>query len=50
MRLERGGAVRANDAQILEPVVGRHTVDVVEDQRHLTPAPDLTLTAELALA
>jgi hypothetical protein len=47
VRLERRRAVRTNDPQILEAVVVRNAVDVVEDQRHPLPAPDLVLTAEL---
>ena len=45
VRLERRGAVRADDAQVLEPVVIRNAVDVVEDQRERPSAPALTLAA-----
>src|SRR6202041_3085848 len=41
-------AVRADDAEVLEPVVGRGAVDVVKDQRHRSPVPDLTLATQLA--
>src|SRR5215218_4398605 len=50
MRLERRRAVRADDPEILEPVVGRDAVDVVEDQRHARAAPQLVLAAHLAAA
>jgi hypothetical protein len=48
MRVKRRGAVRADDAEVLEPIVIRHAVDVVEDQSHRLPAPHLVLAAELA--
>jgi len=47
--LERRSAVRAHDAQVLDPIVVADAVDVIEDQRHASPAPHLTLAAELAL-
>ena len=46
--VQRRGAVRAHDPQVLEAVVGRLAVDVVEDQRHPLAAPQLALAAELA--
>jgi hypothetical protein len=48
MRLERPGAIWANDAEVLDAVVRRHSVDVVEDQCHRPTVPFLSLTAELA--
>jgi hypothetical protein len=48
MRIERGVAVRADDPKVLEPVVVRGTIDVVEDQRHTSTLPKLALAAELA--
>jgi hypothetical protein len=41
-------AVRANDSQVLQPVVVWNPVYVVEDQGHPTAPPFLTLAAELA--
>jgi hypothetical protein len=46
--VERGVAVGADDAQVLEPVVGCVPVDVIEDQRHPPAVPDLALAAEFA--
>ena len=46
--IKRGRAVGTVDAEVLEPVVIRHTVDVIQDERHPTPAPVLVLSAELA--
>ena len=46
--VQRRGAVRAHDPQVLEAVVGRLAVDVVEDERHPLAAPQLALAAELA--
>jgi hypothetical protein len=48
VRVQRRGAVRAHDPEILEAVVVPDAVDVVEDQRHAGAAPRLVLTAELA--
>jgi hypothetical protein len=48
VRVKRRGTVRADDAEVLEAIVIRHTVDVVEDQGHRLPAPHLVLAAELA--
>src|SRR4051812_19358567 len=50
MSVERRRAVRADNPQVREPVVVRHSVHVVEDQRHATSAPFLALTAKLAAA
>jgi hypothetical protein len=50
MRVERGVAVRADDPEVLEPVVVVHAVHVVEDQGHAAPAPRLALAAQLAAA
>jgi hypothetical protein len=46
--VERGGAVRADDLQVLQPVVVADPVDVVDDQRHQPATPLLALAAELA--
>jgi hypothetical protein len=48
MGFECRRAVRADDPQVLEPVVVENPVDVVEDQRHRLPSPELTLPAKLA--
>jgi hypothetical protein len=47
VRIERGGAVRAHHSEVLDPVVVRSAVDVVEHQRHPPTVPMLVLTAEL---
>jgi hypothetical protein len=48
MCFEGGSAVGTENAQILEPMVVGHAVDVIEDQRHSPAAPDLFLAAFLA--
>jgi hypothetical protein len=48
VRRQRRGAVRADDAEILQPVVVGDPVHVVENQRHSPAAPVLALAAELA--
>jgi hypothetical protein len=48
--LQGRGAVRAHDLEVLEPVVGRDPVDVIEDQRHGLSAPLLSLPAQPALS
>jgi hypothetical protein len=48
MSVERGSAVRTDDPEVLETVVVRNAVDVVENQRHSPTAPRLVLTAKLA--
>ena len=48
MRLEGRGTVRARDPEVLEAVVIRFSVDVIKDQGHSLPPPDLALTAKLA--
>jgi hypothetical protein len=48
--VEGRGAVRANDAEVLEAVVVTYPVDVVEDQRHMPAAPSLRLAAKLAFS
>jgi hypothetical protein len=48
VRSERGGAVRAHDAKVLEPIVVRDPIDVIEYERHAVATPRLVLTAELA--
>jgi hypothetical protein len=47
--VESGCTVRTHDAKVLDAVVIRDPVDVVEDERHSMSAPDPTLTTELAL-
>ena len=47
MRIERRGAVGTDDPEVLESVVVRDAVDVVEDHRHRRATPPLTLAAEL---
>jgi hypothetical protein len=47
--LQRRSAIRAHDLEVLEPVVGRDAVDVIEDQRHGLSTPLLSLPAQLAL-
>jgi hypothetical protein len=46
--LECRGAIRTDNAQVLNSVVGRDAVDVVEDQRHRSTAPGVGLAAKLA--
>jgi hypothetical protein len=48
MGVERRSAVWTDDAQVLEPVVIGHAVDVVEDHAHRPSVPDLRLPAQLA--
>lgn len=47
--IESRGAIWADDPQILKPVVVRDAVDVIEDQRHPATAPNLVLSAQLAI-
>jgi hypothetical protein len=47
VRVERGGAVGTDDAEVLEAVVVADPVDVIEDQRHAAVTPQLPLTAQL---
>jgi len=47
MRVECRCAVGADDAQVLQPIVVAHAVDVVEDQPHGAASPKVVLTAEL---
>src|SRR3954453_4138540 len=47
MRAKRGRAVGANDSQVLDAVVVPDPIDVVEDQAHPLPLPDLALSADL---
>jgi hypothetical protein len=49
VRFERRGAVGADHPKVLEPVVVRDAVDVVEHQRHAAATPVLALTAQLTL-
>src|SRR6266480_10328 len=48
VRFECGGAVWTEDAQVLDAVVVRDAVGVIEDQGHPTAPPHLSLTTELA--
>jgi len=45
MRVERRGAVRADDPQVDEAIVERIAVDVVQDQGHPASEPRLALPA-----
>ena len=45
--IERRGAIRAHDLQVLQAVVIGHAIDVIEDQREPAAPPDLVLSAEL---
>jgi hypothetical protein len=40
-------AIRTNDPQVLKPIVIAFSIDVIEDQTHATPAPNLVLPAKL---
>jgi hypothetical protein len=46
MGLQRGGAVRTHDPEILNPVVVRNAIDVIEDKGHPAAMPVLVLAAE----
>jgi hypothetical protein len=48
VRLERRGAVRTDDAKVLEPVVAPLAVDVVQDEGDALAAPELALATHLA--
>jgi hypothetical protein len=50
MRIERCGAIGADDLEVLDPIVVWNAVDVVEDQRHQTTPPQFVLAALLATA
>ena len=50
MRGERRRTVRADNPEVLKPVVVGDAVDVIEDQRHPRAVPLLALTAHLAAA
>ncbi len=47
MGIESRSAIRADDPQILDPVVLRRPVDVIEDQRHAAATPVFVLAAHL---
>jgi hypothetical protein len=47
VRIQSRRAIGTNHLQILQPVIVPNPVDVVEDQRHRSATPDLTLPAEL---
>jgi hypothetical protein len=48
MSVKGCGAIGTDDPQVLKPVVIRHSIDVIEDQRHRLAAPVFVLTAHLA--
>jgi hypothetical protein len=48
VRVESRGTVRANDLQVLQTIVIRNTVNVIEDQRHRPALPIFVLAAHLA--
>jgi hypothetical protein len=50
VRVEGGCAVPTDDAQVVEAVIRRNAIDVVQDQRHLPAVPLLPLPAQRALA
>lgn len=50
MGVKAGGAVRADDPQVLETVVVANAIDMIEDEANLAPVPPLALTAQLAPA
>ena len=49
VRVKRGGAVRADDPEVLDAVVGRYAIDVIQDQGHRPTVPFLILATEFAL-
>ena len=50
MGFERGSTVWTDDSEILDAVVVRYPVHVVQNERHPAPAPILPLVAKLAVA
>ena len=48
--IECGGAVWADDAEILYPIVRRGAICVVEDEGHSASSPRLSLAAQFAKA
>jgi hypothetical protein len=50
MRVESGSAIRADDPEVLDPVVRGDPVYVVENQRHLAPSPLFPLPTEFTAA
>jgi hypothetical protein len=50
MRIESCRTIRTDDPQVLQAIVIRDAVDVVEDQRHPSASPAFTLPAHLATA
>ena len=50
MGVERGRAVRADNPQVLEPVVVGDSIYVIQDERHPTAHPFLILPTQLALS
>ena len=48
MGIEGRRTVLADDSKILDSIVVRNAVDVVEDQRHSAPLPVFILTTHLA--
>lgn len=49
MGVERGGTVGTDNPQVLDPVVVSYAIDVIEDETHAIPVPQLSLAAELTL-
>jgi hypothetical protein len=50
MGIEGRCAIRTDDSQVLESVVVRHPIDVVQDQRHGATTPIFVLATHLAAA
>jgi hypothetical protein len=48
MRVEGRSAVRTDDSEIVDAVVGAHSVDVIKNQANLLATPDVALPADLA--
>ena len=48
MRIKRRRAVRADDPDVLDPVVVSRSVHVVENQAHSATTPDLPLATDFA--
>jgi hypothetical protein len=44
MRVQGGGAVGTDDAEVLQAMVITDAIDVIQDQRHGLSVPQLTLT------
>ena len=50
MGIQRGRAIGTNDLKVLESVVVRHAIDMIENQRHRATAPIFVLPALLTAA